>query len=118
MIGFTFHIFNPRVTASGAQIIRISLVGIGFSLKRDVAVGIAAHGQAHQPLQQISHIEEYKQHFTLLGSVNALVVQQFMIQIHAMVHKQHTQQIDGAEALERQYRCPYYLHRRKGTTFS
>ena len=85
------------------QIVKVTLIGVGLAFKRDVAVGIATHGQPQQPFQQIGHVEEHEQHLALLSSVDALVVQQLMVQIHAMVHKKHTQQIDGAEALEWQY---------------
>ena len=99
------------------QIMKIALVGIGLAFKRDVAVGITAHGQPDQPLDEISEIEEHEQHLALLGCVDALVVHQLIAQVHPVMHKQDSQQIDCRESVERQNRSANYLHRHKGTTF-
>ena len=38
------HITAPGIVGAMVQVVEITLVGIGLALKRDIAVGIAAHG--------------------------------------------------------------------------
>ena len=97
------------------QIIEIALVGIGLALKRDIAVGIATHGKPHQPLHEVGQIEEDEQHLALLCRVDALVVHQFVADVHPMMDKKNSQQINRREATEGQYRSPHNFHRCKGT---
>ena len=85
----------PGIQAPAAQVAGVLLVGIGLALKRDVAVGIATHGQTHHPLEEISQIEKHIQHLALLRRVYAFVVNQFIAQVHARVHKNNPQQING-----------------------
>ena len=100
MVGTTLHVMTPRIERSPLQIMQIALVGIGLTLKRDIAVGIAAHRQPQQPFHQIGEVEEHKEHLALLRRVNALMVHHLMAQIDPRVHKQHTQQVDSRESLE------------------
>ena len=116
MQGF-LYVAAPGKVPPRLQIVKIALVGIGLALKRDVAVGIPLHGQAHQPLEQIGDIEEHEQHLALLRRVDALVVNQFIAQVNAMVHKQHPQQVNCRETAEGQNRGAHNLHGRKGTIF-
>lgn len=97
------HVMAPSVGLTVSKIVQVTLVGIRFTLKGDVPVCIAAHGQPHQPFHQIAQVEEHKQQLTLLGRVNAFMVHQFITQVHPVMDKQHTQQVDGIIALERQY---------------
>ena len=113
----SLEITAPGIVPPCLQIVKVALVGIGFALKRDVAVGIAPHGQPHQPLDQISQIKKHEQHLALLSGVDAFMVHQFVAQVHAMVHKKYPQQVDCREAIERQYGGAHDLHRHKGTTF-
>ena len=76
------------------QIVKVALIGIGLTLKRDVAVGIAAHGLPDQPLENVSDIEEHVEHLALLGGVDALVVHHLVAQIDPVVDKKYPQQID------------------------
>ena len=99
------------------QIMKITLIGIGLAFKRDVAVGIATHGQSHHPLDEIGQVKEDKQHLALLCSVDALVVHQLFPQVPTVTHSQDSQQIKGRESVARQNRSANYLHRHKGTTF-
>ena len=118
MKGFwLLHVPAPRVVTAVLQVIRVALVGIGLALKRDIEVGVAAHRQPHQPLHDVGHIEKDKQQLALLSRVDTFVGHHLITQINARVHKQHTEQIDGRESSERQYRRPDNLHCRKGTTF-
>ncbi len=107
---------SPSIVAPIAQIFKIALIGIGLTLKRDVTIGIASHGQPHKPLQQVGHIEEHKQHLALLCRVDALMVNQLIADVNPMVDKENPQQIDCREAMEGQYRSPHNFHRRKVTT--
>ena len=85
------------------QIVKIALIGIGLAFKRDVAVGIAAHGQPRQPLDEIGKVKEHIKHLALLGRVDALMVHQFIAQVNAWMYKKHPQQINRCESLEWQY---------------
>ena len=116
MTGLALHIATPGEMRAGLQVIHIALVGIGLTLKRDIPVGIAAHRQAHQPFAQISDEEEHEQHLALLRRVDSFVVHHLVAQVNPGMHKQHTQQVDGREALEWQYRSPHNFHNGKGTT--
>ena len=86
---------------AGVQIIEIALVGIGLTLKRDVAVGVTPHRQPDNPLHEISQIEEDEQHLPLLCRVDALVVHHLVAQVYAMVYKEDSQQVDCREAMKR-----------------
>ena len=99
------------------QVIQVALVGISLAFKGNVTVSVAPHGQSHQPLDAIGQIKENNKHLALLGSVDALVVHQFIAQVNARMHKKHSQQINRGESLERQYFCPEYLQRYKGNAF-
>ena len=73
----------------------VALHGVGLALEGDISRGIPLHGQPDQPLDNINQIKENKQHLTLLGSVDALMIHHLVTQIHPMMHKQNSQQIDG-----------------------
>lgn len=88
------HVTAPGKMAAMVQIVEITLVGIGLTFKRDIAVGIAAHGQPDHPLEDISDIEEHVKHLALLGGVDALVVHHLVAQIDPVVDKKYPQQID------------------------
>ena len=88
------HITAPGIVGAMVQVVEITLVGIGLALKRDIAVGIAAHGQPDQPLENVSDIEEHVEHLALLGGVDALVVHHLVAQIDPVVDKKYPQQID------------------------
>ena len=111
------HVVDPSVMLPAGEISQVALVAMRLALKRDVAVGIAPHGEAYEPLNEIEYVEKHEQHLALLGSVDALMVHQLIAQIHARVHKQHTQQVDGSESPEWQYGRPHNFHCGKGTTF-
>ena len=103
-------IVTPGIHGALTQVIHVALIGIGLALKRDVAIGIAAHGQPDQPFDEIGKKEEDKEHFTLLGRVNALMVHHLVAQVNPRVHKKHSQQIDGSESPEWQYRSTHNFH--------
>ena len=102
--------------AAVVQVIEIALVGIGLALKRDVAVGVTAHRQPDNPLHEIGHVEEDEQHLPLLCRVDALVVDELVAQVHSMMYKQDSQQIDCRESMKGQYRSPHDFHCCKVTT--
>ena len=86
---------------TGVQIIEIALVGIGLTLKRDVAVGVTLHRQPDNPLHEISQIEEDEQQLPLLSRVDALMVHHLVAQVYAMVYKEDSQQVDCRETMKR-----------------
>ena len=92
---------QPGIGASRPQVIQIALVGIGLPFKRDVMVGVAAHEEPDDPLDEVGDIEEDEEHLTLLSRVDALMVHHLVAQVHAMVDKKHSQQIDCRETVER-----------------
>ena len=81
------HITAPGVVPTRLQIVKIALVGVCLALKRDVTVSVAFHWQPHQPLDEISDIEEHKEHLALLRRVDALMIDQFAAQVNAMMHE-------------------------------
>lgn len=101
---------------AGVQIVEIALVGIGLSLKRDITVSITTHRQPDDPLHEIGQIEEDEQHLPLLRRVDALVVDQLVAEVHPMMYKEDSQQIDGRESMKGQYRSPHNFHCCKVTT--
>ena len=109
------HVPSPGIQRARLQIIQITLVGIGFTLKGDIAVGIAPHGKSHKPFDEISEEKKHKEHLTLLSRVDALVVHHLVAQVHSRMHKKYPQQVDCRESIKGQYRCTHNLHRDKGT---
>lgn len=112
----TPHVTSPSEQPPRLQVVKIALVGIGLTLKRNVAIGISTHRQPHEPLEQIGDEEEHEQHLALLRRVDAFVIHHLIAQIHPRMHKQNTQQVDGRETLEWQYRRPHNFHSDKVTT--
>lgn len=99
------------------EVIKVALVGVCFSFKRDVAVSIPSHGQPCQPLEHIGKIEEQEKQLALLCRVDALMVDQLIAQVNPWMHKKDSQQIDSREPAKRQYPCPDDLHGCKGTIY-
>lgn len=89
------HVADPGVMGSVGQVGQIALVAVCLAFKRDVAVGIATHAQPDQPFHHIGQVKEHEQHLALLGSVDALVIDQFIAQVHPWVDKHDPQQVDG-----------------------
>ena len=89
------HVMDPRVMGTAGQVGQVALVAVCLALERDVAVGIATHAQPDQPLHHIGQVKEHEQHLALLSSVDALVIDQFIAQVHPGVDKHHPQQVDG-----------------------
>lgn len=89
------HVVDPGIMGAVGQIVQVALVTMGLALKRDVAVSIATHAEADEPLKEIGNVKEHEQHLALLRRVDALVIQQLMAQINARMHKHHPQQVDG-----------------------
>lgn len=94
------HVMPPGIQRTIAQVIQIALIGIGLPFKRDIAIGISTHGQAHQPFNEIGQEKEDKEHLALLGRVYAFVVHHLVAQVNPRMHKQHSQQIDGSKSPE------------------
>ena len=117
LTAMAFDIMSPGIGPSLVQIVQIALVGVSLALKRYIAISIATHGQSHEPLHQIGHVEEYKKHLSLLCRVDAFMVHQLMAQIHPRVHKKQSQQVDGRESSKGQYGGADYFHACKGTIF-
>ena len=62
---------------AAGEIPQVVAVGVGFPLKRDIAVGGipgAVLDQTEKPLDQVDDIKGHEQQFALLGGVDPLVV--------------------------------------------
>lgn len=86
MYGF-LHVASPGIVPPRLQVVKVALVGVCLALKRDVAVSVTSHRQPHQPLEEINDIKEHKEHLALLRCVDALVIDQLVAQVNAMMHK-------------------------------
>ena len=92
------------------QVIEISLVCIGLSLEGDVAIGVASHDESHEPFNHVDEIEKDDSQFQHLPCVDALVVDEFVGQVHAWMHKEDAHQVDGREMSKRDMSCPDDFH--------
>ena len=92
------------------EVVKVALILVGLALKRNLAIGIAAPQQAHQPLGHIPHIESDDAHLKQLSGVDALMVNEFLRQVNTWMNKQYAQQIDGTEPAHRNVFGPYNFH--------
>lgn len=83
------------------QVFGFVLLVVGLSLKGDVAVGIAFHGQPHKPFYKIEDVEEDEAEFFHLRRVNALMIYQMIGNVDTMMHQHETKNVDCREPLER-----------------
>ena len=104
------HVMQPSIVAAVRQVLQIALVVVGLALKRDAPVGPAPHGEPHCPFDEIDDVEKNETQFTHLRCVDALVVEQFARQVHALMDKQHPEQIDGIKATPGQISAAHNLH--------
>ena len=72
-----FEVFEEGEGFSVFQISVIVTMSIRFSFKRDVSVGlvmVAVLDQAEKPFYHVKDVKRNEKQFTLLGSVDALMV--------------------------------------------
>ena len=94
------------------QIRGVTLMLIGLTLKRKVAIGIALpQSKSNEPFQHISRIERHNGHLEHLCRVYAFMVNQLLRQVHARMHKKHSQQIDCVKVTKRDMLRPDNSHR-------
>ena len=95
-----------------AKICRIGIIGISLTLKRHPLISshrpASAHHHPHHPLHGIKQIKRHIQQFSLLGSVDALMVYHPRRNPRAIASHRHAKQI-YAPAL-RHPSALYHLH--------
>ena len=82
-----------------AQVVQVVLMVVGLLLKSDVKVGleaIAVFGEQEEPFEHIPQIEADVEQFTLLGGVDALVVEFHGIEL--LHGEDDAEEVDGIEA--------------------
>lgn len=82
-----------------AQVVQVVLMVVGLLLKADVEVGleaIAVFGEQEEPFEHIPQIEADVEQFTLLGGVDALVVELHGIEF--LYGEDDAKEINGIEA--------------------
>ena len=75
------------------EVVGIMLMGVSLTLKRDAAIGIATHRQAHKPLHHIQHVKRQHTQFKHLTGVNLLMPDVHFRHPKATAHKHHAQEI-------------------------
>ena len=81
------------------QVVQVVLMVVGLLLKADVEVGleaIAVFGEQEEPFEHIPQIEADVEQFTLLGGVDALVVEFRGIEL--LHGEDDAEEVDGIEA--------------------
>ena len=81
------------------QVFQVVLMVIGLFLEADVEVGfeaIAVFGEQEEPFEHIPQIEADVEQFTLLGGVDALVVE--LRGIELLHGEDDAEEVDGIEA--------------------
>lgn len=82
-----------------AQVVQVVLMVVGLLLKSDVEVSleaIAVFGEQEEPFEHIPQIEADVEQFTLLGGVDALVVE--LRGIEFLYGEDDAKEVDGIEA--------------------
>ena len=82
-----------------AQVVQVVLMVVGLLLKADVEVcleAIAVFGEQEEPFEHIPQIEADVEQFTLLGGVDALVVELHGIEF--LYGEDDAEEVDGIEA--------------------
>ena len=82
-----------------AQVVQVVLMVVGLLLEADVEVGleaIAVFGEQEDPFEHIPQIEADVEQFTLLGGVDALVVEFRGIEL--LHGEDDAKEVDGIEA--------------------
>ena len=82
-----------------AQVVQVVLMVVGLLLEADVEVcfeAVAVFGEQEEPFEHIPQIEADVEQFTLLGGVDALVVELHGIEL--LHGEDDAKEIDGIEA--------------------
>lgn len=94
-----------------AQIVGVVLVGVGFALETDVAVGVAFAEQPPYPLQYVENIERHTPQLAHLRGVDQFVVQVPARHLRRLaLDKKQTEQVDGEKTSEGYEAVVDYLH--------
>ena len=95
---------------AASEIVCIMLMGVSLTLKRDAAIGIATHRQAHKPLHHIQHIKRQHTQFKHLPGVNLLMPDVNLRHPKATAHKHHAKQIYCLKSRKRNKAIANNLH--------
>lgn len=96
--------------AATTEVVGIMLMGISLTLKRDAAIGIATHRQAHKPLHHIQHVKRQHTQFKHLTGVNLLMPDVNLRHPKATAHKHHAKQIYSLKSRKRNKAIANNLH--------
>ena len=69
-------VFHPFKMLSFEQVICFVHVEVGLALERNIEIGVALHGYAHQPFHDVPEIKTYIEHFAHLRRVDEFVLDQ------------------------------------------
>lgn len=96
--------------ATTTEVVGIMLIGVSLTLKRDAAIGIATHRQAHKPLHHIQHVKRQHTQFKHLTGVNLLMPDVNLRHPKASAHKHHVQEIYSLKSRKRNKAIANNLH--------
>ena len=96
---------------TAVEIAGVVLVGVGFALETDVAVGVAFAEQPPYPLQYVENIERHTPQLAHLRGVDQFVVQVSACHLRRLaLDKKHAEQVDGEKSAEGYEAVVDYLH--------
>lgn len=96
---------------TAVEIAGVVLVGVGFALETDVAVGVAFAEQPPYPLQYVENIERHIPQLAHLRGVDQFVVQVSARHLRRLaLDKKHAEQVDGEKSAEGYEAVVDYLH--------
>lgn len=95
---------------AATEVVGIMLMGVSLTLKRDAAIGIATHRQAHKPLRHIQHVKRQHTQFKHLTGVNLLMPDVNLRHPKATAHKHHAKQIYCLKSRKRNKAVANNLH--------
>lgn len=77
------------------QVVGVMFVGIGFTLKGNIAISASRHRQAYEPLNEVKEIEADDEHLQHLRCVDALMLDEIRSNGGAFSAKQYSADVDG-----------------------
>ena len=95
---------------AATEVVGIMLMGVSLTLKRDAAIGIATHRQAHKPLRHLQHVKRQHTQFKHLTGVNLLMPDVNLRHPKATAHKHHAQEIYCLKSRKRNKAIANNLH--------
>lgn len=101
----------------GGEVIQVVAVGVGLAFERDVViclVPVAVLNEPARPFNEVEYIERHEQQLTLLGSVDAFVVDDIAVNPTRVSRPKRSEKVK-ANALRHQ---PTFYYHRKDVTLT